>query len=216
MSFQTLEAVAARTAVVRVNLLPGEIAEERRTRRLRAGLAGSLVVVLGACAGAYVLTIGHVAAADDALVAEQAKTAPLLAAQEPYAEVPAVLKQVETAVALQKTVAQGDVPWYSYLDQLAAVAPAGLSFTSLNVQVSVADASATASADPLQPAGVATITVVGETTAQNTVADWMEAVAAIPAVQDPRLSSSVLDPASGVVTFNADMTLSADALLGEQ
>lgn len=216
MSFQTLEAVASRTAVVRVNLLPGEIAEERRTKRLRAGLAGSLVVVLGACAGAYVLTLGHVAAADDALAAEQAKTAPLLAAQEPYAEVPAVLKQVETAVALQKTVAQGDVPWYSYLDRLAAVAPAGLSFTSLNVQVSVADTSATASADPLQPAGVATITVVGETKAQNTVADWMDAVAAIPAVQDPRLSSSVLDPVSGVVTFNADMTLSADALLGEQ
>ena len=216
MSFQTLEAVASRTAVVRVNLLPGEIAEERRTKRLRAGLAGSLVVVLGACAGAYVLTLGHVAAADDALAAEQAKTAPLLAAQEPYAEVPAVLKQVETAVALQKTVAQGDVPWYSYLDRLAAVAPAGLSFTSLNVQVSVADTSATASADPLQPAGVATITVVGEAKAQNTVADWMDAVAAIPAVQDPRLSSSVLDPVSGVVTFNADMTLSADALLGEQ
>ncbi|WP_432498594.1 PilN domain-containing protein [Kineococcus auxinigenes] len=215
MSFQTLEAVASRTAVVRVNLLPGEFAEARKAKQLRLALAGSLVVVLGACAGAYGITAGHVAAADEALAAEQARTPALLAEQEPYAEVPTVLKQVEDAVQVREAVAQGDIPWYSYLDQLAAVAPTELSFTSLNLQLTTT-ADAGASADPLQAAGVARIAVVGETKTQGKVADWLDAVAGVPGVADPRLSSSTLDPSTGVVTFNADMTLTADALLGEQ
>ncbi|WP_369052260.1 PilN domain-containing protein [Kineococcus terrestris] len=216
MSFQTLEAVATRSRVVRVDLLPPEIGQARRDRRVRLALGGALAAVVGVCAGAYVITLGHVAVANDDLAVEQARTAALQAEQAPYAEVPKILAEVETAVSVQQAVSAGDVPWYSYLDQLAAVSPTELSFTSVTMQVTGTSTDATgAVADPLQQPGVASVTVAGQTTSQTKVADWLDAVAGIPGVADPTLSSSTFDPGTDVVTFDAGLTLT-DAALSAQ
>lgn len=213
MSFQTLEAVATGTAVVRVNLLPPEIEDARRAKRLRVGLGGALLVVLAAAAGGYALTVGHVSDAQAALEAEQARTADLQAQQLPYAEVPVVQNELQEVSAVKTTVSAGDVAWYRYVDQVAAGAPADLSFTSLVFGLTGTDA---ATADPLSVAGIGTLTVNGQTKSQGQVASWLEGLAAVNGLADPRLSSSVLDPATGVVTFTSGATVTADALNDQQ
>ena len=216
MSFQTLEAVATRTSVARVNLLPTEVGQARQGRFLKGGLALALVGVLGISAAAWSVTAGHVAAATEALEAEQQRTLQLQQAQRPYAEVPRVLAQLETAQRVQRDVTSGDVPAYELLDQLAVGAPEDLSLTNVSLDTTAATSTATATeatTDPLAVPGVGTLKVTGQTKTQAQVAAWMDQVAGIAGLTDPRLSSSTLDPVQGVVTFNATATVTADALL---
>ena len=215
MSFQTLEAVATRTAVVRVNLLPPEIEDARRAKRLRAGLGGALLLVVAASAAGYALTLGHVSDAQAGLEAEQSRTAALQAAQQPYAEVPVVQKQLQQLSAVRDSVSANDVSWYRYIDQVSAGAPADLSLTSLVFGLTSTADSSTA-ADPLAVAGIGTLTVNGQTKSQGQVASWLESLATVDGLSDPRLSSSVLDPASGVITFTTGATVTSDALNTQQ
>ncbi|NAZ84611.1 PilN domain-containing protein [Kineococcus indalonis] len=216
MSFQTLEAVATRTSVARVNLLPAEVGSARRGRLLQAGLALGLVGVLGVSAAAYAVTAGHVGTATEALEAEQQRTLQLQQAQRRYVEVPRVLAELETARRVQQDVTSGDVPAYELLDQLAAGAPQDLSLTNVSLDTTAATSTAASTGtptDPLAVQGVGTLEVTGQTKTQAQVAAWMDQVAGIAGLADPRLSTSTLDPVQGVVTFNATATVTADALL---
>ncbi|ABS04482.1 PilN domain-containing protein [Kineococcus radiotolerans] len=217
MSFQTLEAVATRTAVVRVNLLPPEFEEARRARRLQIGLGACLITVVAAAAGAYGVTAGHVADAQSALEAEQSRTAGLQAAQAPYAEVPKVEAQLRDAQAVAESVAAHDIPWYSYVDQLATNAPAELSLTSLTFAVNDTSAGTSATGtDPLAVTGVGTLSVTGQTKSQDKVAGWLESIGTIGGLANPTLTNSAYDASSGVVTFTSGATVTEAALLTEQ
>jgi Tfp pilus assembly protein PilN len=218
VSFQTLEGLTVRTRVARVNLLPAGIDEARGARTARLLLAAGVVAVAAACGAAGIISGQHVTEAQDALAAEQAKTAPLRAAQQPYADVPVVQAQLAAAQKVQTTVNAYDVAWYSYLDQVAAKSPQDLSLTSLALSVSTAptQAGATTTTDPLATGGIGTMTVTGQTKSQSQVATWMESMATIAGVEAPALSNSALDVATGVVTFNATATLTDDVLQSKQ
>ncbi|WP_432547101.1 hypothetical protein [Kineococcus sp. SYSU DK004] len=217
MSFQTLEAVATRTAVVRVDLLPPDVDEARGERRLKVGLGVVLAGVVGLAAAAYGMTAGHVGAAEEALAAEQDRTLQLQRAQDEYAEVPQVLAQLQAAQKVQADVSAYEVPLYAYLDRLAGAAPEDLTYTSVAFRVVPPTAGETPTVvDPLSVPGIGTLTVTGETSTQSRIAEWMDGVSAIGGLADPRLTNSVLDQTSDTVTFNATATLTDDALLGEQ
>ncbi|GAA0289653.1 hypothetical protein [Kineococcus aurantiacus] len=221
MSFQTLEAVATRRSVVRVDLLPQEVAAARGGRLLRAGLGAGLVAVVGVACAAYAVTAGHVSTATDALTTEQQRTSQLQQEQRRYADVPKVMAQLQTARDVQKEVTSGDVPTYLLLDQLASRSPADLALTAVNITVAGASTSSTASStassaatpasDPLAVTGIGTVSVTGQTHSQGQVASFMDAVAALDGLADPRLTGSTLDPATGLITFTTTATLTDDA-----
>lgn len=223
MSFQTLEQIATHATVVRVNLLPPEIEAARRSSRLRLALAGGLVVVAGFCGAGFVMTLGHVTDAQSALSAEQGKTAALRAQQKPYAEVPSVLKNVQDAVNAEKTVKGGNIPWYSYIDQISQQSASDITFTSMDLQKTTTAATTTGAtaeaANPLVPSGIATVAVVGSAPSQDAVAAWLDAMATIPGVSSPQLQSTSVSTGdasgAGSVTFNASLTLTA-AAAGQQ
>ncbi|GAB3598976.1 hypothetical protein GCM10027586_01410 [Kineococcus gypseus] len=214
MSFQTLEAVAARTRVVRVDLLPRDFEVARRGRLLRAGLGVALAGVVGFAATAYAVTAGHVDAANQSLATEQTRTAQLQAEQAPYAEVPAVIAQVEAVRAVQSELAASDVPWYAYLDQLAAGAPEDLQMTSVELASSSAaeQLPVAAAADGSIVPTVGLLTVTGETISQDKVADWMDQVAGIDGLSNPVLTTSTRAEDTGVITFTATATVTGDAV----
>ena len=224
MSMQTLDALTTRTRVARVNLLPPEIGEARRFKRVQAGLALALVGVVGAAAGAYALTLGHVGTATTALEAEQAKTAALTAEQAQYAEVPQVLAEVQAVQRLSQDVTAYDVAWYSYLDAVATKAPEGVSLSSLSFSVApvgAVDATAAAATtevapDGLSAPGVGSVNISGQTTSQALVASWMEQLGSIPGCADPVLSSSTLTEDTGVISFTTSATVTDSALLAQQ
>ncbi|WP_380175605.1 PilN domain-containing protein [Kineococcus sp. DHX-1] len=213
MSFEVLQQATTSRGVIRVNLLPAEIELARQGRRVRAALAGGLVLVAAACAGAFVVSAGHVAEAQDKLSVEQAKTSALQAAQRPYAEVPRVLAEVKTVRAAQDAVSTNDVPFYSYLDKLAAGAPDKLSLTSITFNLTAPGQAATSS-NPLVDAGIGTVAVTGKTIDQDHVASWLESVDGIPGLGGSWLSTSSYDPATSVVTYTATGTVSSSAAVG--
>ena len=210
MSFQTLEAVASRTRVVRVNLLPAGFDQPRKDRRLRVGLGVALVAVAGLAGAGYHITLGHVAEADTRLEAAEARTAELRAAQAPYAEVPQVLAQVEAARDVRTQVSATDVPYYAYLDRLATAAPVDLTMSTVTFTAGAAADAATATAG-----GVGTLTVTGETLQMDTIASWMDNVSTIRGLEGASVSDAHRDD-RGVVTFNATATLTDDALTTNQ
>ncbi|WP_432511092.1 PilN domain-containing protein [Kineococcus sp. SYSU DK001] len=216
MSFQTLEAVATRQRVVRVDLLPPEIAQARRSKRLRAGLAGSLAVVAVAAGAAYAISAGHVADAESALAAEQARTPALQAAQRPYAEVPQVYAQLRQVQQVQDSVTANDVAWYRFVDGIAAGAPADTALTTVSFALADAAQASGAEGDPLAVPGIGTLSVSGQTTSQAQVATWMESLTRTAGLVDPRLSNSSYDPQTGLVTFTTSATVTADALSHQQ
>jgi Tfp pilus assembly protein PilN len=216
VSFQTLEALTTRSRVVRVNLLPGEFAEARRTRTVRLCLGAGVLVVAGACAAAGVLSAQQVSQAQTGVDAAQTQTRQLQAEQSKYAEVPAVQKELAAAQEVEKTVNSQDVAWYGLLDQVAVSSPADLSLTNLAFSLSSASTTASTSTDVLAVPGVGSVTATGQTRSQEKVAAWLESMAGVPGVGTPTLSDSSLDATTGVVTFTATAPLTADVLLDEQ
>lgn len=213
MSFQTLEALTVRARVARVNLLPADFAVARRTRRTRLVLGAGVLVVAGLCAGAAVISGQHVSDAQSALSAEQGRTAPLQAAQRPYAEVPKVLAELNSAQQVKKAVDQYDVAWYSYLDRFSTSAPTGVVMTSLAFKVTTGSESTPAeNTNPLAVAGIGTVTVAGQSTSQDLIGTWMDNLTTVDGVTEPTLASSNKDATTGVVSFNAGATLTAAAL----
>ena len=216
MSFQTLDALTVRRGVARVDLLPAEIGEARRFKRLQRGLAAALLGVVALSGAAYVITAGHVTSAEEALAAEQAKTPALLAEQQPYAEAPKVIEQVEAVARMQMEAAAYDVAWYGYLDALATRAPAGLDLTTLSFVITPPAVGGAPVTDPLAVPGIGTLEVTGKTRSQDKVATWMEQLATVPGITSPALSSSTLETESGVITFNTKATLTDAALQSQR
>lgn len=219
MSFQTLEAVASRTRVVRVNLLPAGFDKPRKDRRLRVALGAGVLAVVGVVGVGYSITLDHVGEADDRLSAAQARTAELQAAQVPYAEVPKVLAEVKAAQDVKAQVSQPDVTYYALLDRLAAVTPADLSMTTVSFTsgqaAGAAAATAPAATSAGQSTGPGTVTFSGKTMSVDTVAQWMDNVATVRGLADPQVGNATRGD-DGVVTFSATAKLTDDALSSNQ
>jgi len=219
VSLQSSEALAVRARVARVDLLPPDIVDARRARRVRFLLAGGVLLVAAACVAAGSTTDRQLTEAQDAVAVEQSRTAQLRAQQAPYAEVPLVLQQLADVQRVSAAVNAYDVPWYSYLDQIAVKSPEDLSLTSLALALAddqSATPDASGSTNPLAVSGVGTLTVGGQTTSQAKVAAWLESMETIPGILAPTLTNSTLDTTNGVVTFTAGATLGADVLQPEQ
>lgn len=201
--------------VPRVNLLPPEIAEERRLRRTQGVLALAFVGVLGAVAGGYLLAAASAAQAEDELAAEQATTTVLQAEQAEYAEVPRVLAQVESAQNARSTAMASDVLWYRYLNDLALTYPENVWLKDMNATVAASPAAlpAVAGATTTQP-GIGTLTFTGNSLQHSDVAAWLDVLAGTEGFQDATFTNSTrtqIDE-TDVVEFTSQVNLGADAL----
>jgi Tfp pilus assembly protein PilN len=203
--------------VARVNLLPKEIGERRRFRRVQQGLA--LVVVLTVCgAGAAVWwSQRQVSNAQTELETVQARTADLQKQRDSFAEVPRVTAQVNAAEVARETAMKNDVPWYRYMTDLKAAAPADVSFTSFtfNVPGSAATAAAAqaAAADPLAPTnGVGAVTLDGISGEYPDIARWMLSLDEVAGLDVSTLANAQTKEDRSAVVFSSGITVTDQAL----
>jgi Tfp pilus assembly protein PilN len=145
--------VAALTGhrVVRVNLLPSEIADARRLRLTQSVLAGGLVLVLAGMGGLYALEVSHRKSAERDLAAVQADTTRLEAEQAKFADVPKVISAIDAAETARQGAMADDVEWYRTLTNLSLTLPANVWFTNLSLTVTPPEgsvATSTASTPP--------------------------------------------------------------------
>ena len=206
--------------VARVNLLPKEIGERRRFRRVQQGLA--LVVVLTVCgAGAAVWwSQREVSDAQAELDTVQARTADLQRRRNDFADVPRVTAQVRAAEDARATAMTNDVPWYRYMTDLEAAAPDDVSFTAFTFTVPGAAAAAQATtgaqsgnANLLAPAdGVGAITLDGISGEYPDVARWMLGLDEVAGLDVSTLANAQTKEDGSAVIFSSGITVTDEAL----
>jgi Tfp pilus assembly protein PilN len=200
------------TVLPRVNLLPPEIEEGRRFRRIQYGLAGGVALTVGAVTLLYVAAVGSVADANAEVDAAQATNAQLRAEAAKYGDVSAVYARAAAAEAMLTQAMGEEVRYSRFLSDLSLSMPDKVWLKSLTFTQSPT-AAAVGGTEP----GIGTVTVSGVGFSHDDVAVWLESLAGQEGYTNPYFSSSTesLIGTRTVVDFTSTATLTADALSGE-
>ena len=192
--------------MTQVNLLPGDVRERQRTRRLTlavvAGVAGVLALVLFV----FVLQSARLASANHQLAAQESVNDGLrsdIAGLQQFAQ----LKQtVADRVALRDDLLRSQVLWSGILRDLSMVIPGKVYLTSMTGTVT------DVSQSPGLPAGdlVGTIQFQGVATDQPTVALWLSRLEQVDGWVNSWISQSAKANVDGVdkVQFSGTIDLS--------
>ncbi len=195
----------------RVNLLPPEIAERRRFRRVQWGLGGGLALTVGLVGLLYAGAVGSVGEATTELEATGAVNAQLRTEAARYAEVTAVYARAASAEAMLTEAMGEEVRYSGLLSDLSLTIPENVWLKSLTF-TQAPTAAGLAGTEP----GVGTVTVSGVAFSHDDVAVWLESLAGQKGYTDPYFSSStesLIGPRK-VVDFASTATLTSDALSG--
>lgn len=214
MSLLTKQSEAVGTGLVtlpRVNLLPPEIEEGKRFRRIQVGLGAGVLAAVGVVAVGVVLASASVGSANEELEAATAEGSRLQAETAKYADVTAVYAQSAAAQAMLAEAMGEEVRYSRFLSDLSLSVPENVWLTSLTFAQAPVDP-AVGSTEP----GVATLTVSGKGFSHEDVAMWLESLAAQKTYTDPNFSSSqeVMIGEREAVEFASTATLTPAALSG--
>jgi len=207
----------------RVNLLPPEIEEQRRFRKVQAGLGAGVLAAVAVVGALMLLANAAVNDAQSDLDDATARQARLQAQQAQYAEVPIVYAQVEAAEA-QLGLAMGkEVRWSYFLNDLSLKVPGKVWLTSMTVTQEV-DGAVAATADPAAvpgtgtylTAGMGTVTFQGKGYGHNDVAAWLDALAKQKGLIQPYFTNSAKEAIGSetAVSFTSQATITEQALSG--
>lgn len=213
----TTETLAPPRTIIlpRVNLLPPEIAQERRQQRVTAvcaavGLSSTVVVGL-----LYLQASSQVSTAEEQLAVVQADATRISQDVSAFDGVPAVYARVDAAQAQAEQALGGEVRWSFYLGDLAGALPKQVWFTKVEVaspDATVVPVGNTAVSTP----GIATVVITGKGYAHNDVASWVDRLATVKGHADATFTSSVSASIGDedIVAFDSNATITADRLSG--
>ncbi|MFN8081843.1 MAG: PilN domain-containing protein [Kineosporiaceae bacterium] len=200
--------------VPRVNLLPPEIIESRRFRRIQGILAASVIgVALIGILGTF-WAQHQVGVANAELAVVEARTQELHKQEAQYAEVPRVLAKVDAARTARETAMAGDVLWYRFLDELSVATPSSVWLGTLDIALTTGT-SGQAVTDALAAPGIGEISVTGTAKHYNDVAQWLTSVTGVTGMDVTRLQSAehkTDGQSTANINFTASVTVKPDAL----
>jgi Tfp pilus assembly protein PilN len=205
----------------RVNLLPPEIEEQRRFKRVQAGLGAGVVVALGAVALLFLAANGQVADAQDQVDAEQARKTTLQTEAAKYDEVPDVYAAVEAGEAELSLAMAKEIRWSYFLNDLSLSTPNKVWLTQMTAIEKVDGAAAaaapvTGAATAFGTAGIGTVTFTGKGSTHNDVAAWLKSLNGRPGLADPYFTKSAkeLIGTEDAVSFDSQVVVTEDLLSG--
>jgi len=196
----------------RVNLLPPEIAETRRFKRIQVGLGATVVGAVGIVALLYVSANSGVSGAQAKVDAAQAQTASLRAESARYSGVTDVYAKADQAQAMLTRAMGQEVRYSQLLNDLSLSIPSNVWIKNL-VFSQESGAGAAATTTP----GIGTLTVTGVGFSHDDVAVWLESLAGQndgKTYADPYFSNSTetLLGTRRTVNFTSSATLTPQAL----
>ena len=205
-----VDAFGSPARVASVNLLPPEIMAARSFRRTQKLLGATVLAVLAALGGVYVLQVQDANTAADELAVSQDTGRSLKAEQAKYADVPRVYQAIDDAQSARQTAMGQDVEWSRYLTDFSLAMPANVWLTSLDLSLAGAAPAAGSAATP----GVGTMTFAGTAIDHPDVAAWLVTLAKEKAATDAYFSSSTRAKigTKDVVNFSSTAGLGAGAL----
>jgi Tfp pilus assembly protein PilN len=211
-------------ALPRVNLLPPEIEEQRRFRRVQVGLGAAVAAAVGAVGLLYLNASTSVSEARAELDAARAQTATLNTETARFAHVPRVYAQVAASEAMLSSAMGKEVRWSYYLNDLSRSIPPRVWLTQITVTENVEAAANTGAGQPasnagqnaLVPPGIGQITFRGTADRHDDVARWLETLARQRGYANASFSTSTerFIDAHKVVDFSSTVTLTDKALSG--
>lgn len=207
---ETLPAVRP-VGLPRVNLLPPEIAEARRFRRVQAGLGGAMLAAVGVVALLYAGASGAISDAQSQVDAAAARASALRAQTAQYDNVTKVYAQAAAARSLLTQAMGQEVRWSTFLNNLSLSIPDNVWVTS----IAFSQAPVAPTLGQTQP-GIGTATFSGVGFQHDDVAVWLESLAGQKGYANPYFSNSAeaLVGPRKVVNFTSTVTLTNDALSG--
>ena len=196
-------------ALPKVNLLPPEIAESARFRRVQMGLAGGALAAIGVVAMLYVGASGSLSEANTELAASQATGSQLQAETAKYNDVTAVYAQAAAAEAMLTQAMGEEVRYSQFLNDLSLTVPENVWVKELTF-TQAATEPVLGSTEP----GIGTVTFSGVGFKHDDVAVWLESLAKQKGYANPYFSSSTeaLIGTRTTVNFSSTATLTPDAL----
>jgi Tfp pilus assembly protein PilN len=208
---------------VRANLLPEEVIHGRQALVMRKRVFVALGALAAVIVAVYGLSWWQTSAARSDLQDMQHRNAALMNQQNEFRP---VVEAQSGAAAIQSQLhglMAGDLSWNTLLSRVAAVAPAGISISEVDGQVTAATAGApnsggggaAAGAGSLNQSGkaaVGTVTFIGAARDKNSVAAFADRLARVPGLTAPLISSVVT--AQHEINFSIDVVITSDALGG--
>jgi Tfp pilus assembly protein PilN len=203
-----------------VNLLPPEIYEAARFRRLQFALAGVGVGAVAIVGGLTYQAHHSVSAANAQLAAANAQKTSLQSQQNNLQSVRDVYNQVAAKKAMLSRAMGNEVRWSGYLTDLSLRIPANVWLTNVSATESVPGATGSVpvatNASPLLSSGIGTVQFSGVAFSHDDVATWLDALAKEKGFTNVYFSSSTkgtIGPRQ-VVNFVSQVSLSPAALSG--
>ena len=195
----------------RVNLLPPEIAERRRFRRIQVGLGGAVLGAVGVVALLYVSAASSVSSAQTDLDSATATGAQLRAETAKYAQVTAVYERAAAAQAMLTQAMGEEVRYSRFLNDLSLSIPENVWVKNLAF-TQAASPAALGSTTP----GIGSVTVTGVGFSHDDVAVWLESLASQKAYTNPYFTNSTeaLLGSRKIVNFTSTASLTPAAYSG--
>jgi Tfp pilus assembly protein PilN len=205
----------------RVDLLPPEIGDQRRLRKVQAGLLCVVVAAAGVVGLLFLAASNEVSAAEEELTATQAEGSRLQVETNKYAAVPAVIAKVDAAKLQRSEAMAHEVRWSYYLNDLSLSIPGKVWLTGMTVTQNVdtpAAAPVEGAAATYPDPGIGQVTFEGKAYGHNNVATWLNMLAKQKGWADPYFNNSTEDPTlvgpggEPTVTFSSQVTITEEAL----
>jgi Tfp pilus assembly protein PilN len=196
-------------ALPKVNLLPPEIAEAARFRKIQAGLAGGVLAAIGVVALLYVGATSSLTEANAELETATATGTQLQAETAKYADVTAVYAAAAAAEAMLTQAMGEEVRYSQFLNDLSLTVPENVWVKN----ISFAQAAVPPALGSTEP-GIGTVTFSGVGFKHDDVAVWLESLAKQQGYANPYFSNSTeaLIGTRKTVNFSSTVTLTPDAL----
>ena len=195
----------------RVNLLPPEIAEWVRFRRIQYALGGGVLAAVGVVALLYLAAVGSVNDATTELETANTTNTALRAETAKYAEVQSVYAQAAAAQAMLTQAMGEEVRFSQYLNDLSLTVPENVWLQNVTFK-QAATPSALGTTEP----GIGQVTFTGVGFKHDDVAVWLESLAKQKGYTNPYFTSSTkaLIGTRATVNFSSTVTMTPAALSG--
>ena len=209
---QGVTGVVAPATMPRVNLLPAEIAEAARFRRLQFAMGAAVIGAVVVVGGLYVHGKSAVSDAQSQVTAAQAERAKVQQELTNLSGVSAVYAQVAAKQAMLQQAMGQEVDWSKYLSDLSLRIPDNVWLSNVTVTQSATGLAGAPAAVPgsVTPTGIGTITFSGIAFSHDDVATWLDMLAKERGFANAYFSNSTkaLIGKKSVVNFasSADLT----------
>ncbi len=222
MTTQTEQATGV-AAMPRVNLMPPEIAEAERFRRLQLAMGGAVVIAAVAVGGLYMHARSGISSAQNQVSSAQTQNTALTAKLNGLASVKQTFAAVQSKQQLLQQAMGQEINWSYMLNDLSLRLPSDVWLTAIQaseVVPGIGTAAGAGSATALPGAAasdIGTVAFSGVGLRHDNVAAWLDAMSKEHGFTQPTFTGST-EVAIGthtVVDFGSSVILDSKALSGK-